>query len=70
MVLHRYGGTVIAQGIVHDAHPDMDIYFTECSGGAWIPSFAEGIKRDMKDLVIGSTRNWAKTVIKSESGIG
>ncbi len=61
---HCYGGTVIAQGIVHDAHPDMDIYFTECSGGAWIPSFAEGIKRDMKDLVIGSTRNWAKTVIK------
>jgi len=61
---HCYGGTVIAQGLVHDAHPDMDIYFTECSGGAWIPSFAEGIKRDMKDLVIGSTRNWAKTVIK------
>jgi len=61
---HCYGGTVIAQGLVHDAHPDMNIYFTECSGGAWIPSFAEGIKRDMKDLVIGSTRNWAKTVIK------
>ena len=61
---HCYDGTVIAQGLVHDAHPDMDIYFTECSGGAWIPSFAEGIKRDMKDLVIGATRNWAKTVIK------
>lgn len=61
---HCYGGTVIAQGLVHDAYPDMDIYFTECSGGAWIPSFAEGMQRDMKDLVIGSTRNWAKTVIK------
>lgn len=61
---HCYGGTVIAQGVVHDAHPDKDIYFTECSGGAWIPSFAEGLKRDIKDLVIGSTRNWAKTIIK------
>lgn len=61
---HCYGGTVIAQGLVHDAHPDMDIYFTECSGGAWIPSFEEGLKRDIKDLVMGSTRNWAKTVIK------
>jgi len=61
---HCYKGTVIAQGLVHDAHPDMDIYFTECSGGAWIPSFGEGLKRDMKDLVIGATRNWAKTVIK------
>jgi len=61
---HCYGGTVIAQGLVHDAHPDVDIYFTECSGGAWIPSFAEGLKRDIKDLVMGSTRNWAKTVIK------
>ncbi|HSG45964.1 MAG TPA: glycoside hydrolase family 30 beta sandwich domain-containing protein [Anaerolineales bacterium] len=64
IAFHCYGGTVIAQGLVHDAHPDVDIYFTECSGGAWIPSFAEGIKRDIKDLVMGSTRNWAKTVIK------
>ena len=64
VAFHCYGGTVIAQGLVHDAHSDVDIYFTECSGGTWIPSFAEGIKRDMKDLVMGSTRNWAKTVIK------
>jgi glucosylceramidase len=64
VAFHCYGGTVIAQGIVHDTHPDTDIYFTECSGGAWIPNFAEGIKRDMKDLVMGSTRNWAKTIIK------
>ena len=64
VAFHCYGGTVIAQGLVHDAHPDVDLYFTECSGGAWVPDFAEGIKRDMKDLVMGSTRNWAKTVIK------
>jgi glucosylceramidase len=61
---HCYAGSVIAQGIVHDAHPDKNLYFTECSGGTWIPSFADGFKSDMKNLVIGATRNWAKTVIK------
>ncbi len=60
---HCYAGVVIGQGLVHDAHPDRDIYFTECSGGAWLPSYAEGFKRDMEELVIGATRNWAKTVI-------
>lgn len=60
---HCYGGTVIAQGLVHEAHPDRDIYFTECSSGAWIPGFGAQLKRDVKELVIGSTRNWAKTVI-------
>lgn len=61
---HCYKGTVMAQGLVHAAHPDRDLYFTECSGGAWIPNFGEGFKRDMKDLLIGSPRYWAKTVLK------
>ncbi len=60
---HCYAGIVLGQQLVHEAHPDMDIYFTECSSGAWIPTVGEGMKRDMKDLVIGATRNWAKTVI-------
>lgn len=61
---HCYAGNVMAQGLVHDAHPDRDLYFTECSGGTWIPNFAEGLKSDMKNLIIGATRNWARTVIK------
>ena len=61
---HCYAGSVIAQGIIHDAHPDKDIYFTECSGGTWISGFEAGFRSDMKDLVIGSTRNWAKVVNK------
>jgi len=61
---HCYSGSVAGQGIVHDAYPDKDIYFTECSGGTWIGGFAEGFKSDMKNLVVGATRNWARTVIK------
>ena len=61
---HCYAGTVMAQGLVHDAHPDRDLYFTECSGGSWIPGFAAGFNSDMKNLVIGATRYWARTVIK------
>jgi glucosylceramidase len=61
---HCYAGVVIAQGLVHDAHPDKDIYFTECSGGTWIPGFAAGFESDMRNLVIGATRYWARTVIK------
>lgn len=64
VAFHCYGGTVLAQSIVHDAHPDKDIYFTECSGGTWIANEAVGLQRDMKDLVIGASRHWAKTVIK------
>ena len=61
---HCYAGSVIGQGIVHDAYPDKNLYFTECSGGTWIGGFAAGFTSDMKNLVIGATRNWAKTVIK------
>lgn len=61
---HCYKGSVIGQELMHYAHPETPIYFTECSGGAWLPSFGDGFKQDMKDLLIGSARNWAKTVIK------
>lgn len=61
---HCYAGSVLAQTIVHDAYPEKDIYFTECSGGTWIPSFEAGFVSDMKNLMIGATRHWAKTVIK------
>lgn len=64
VAFHCYAGTVLAQSIVHNAHPDQDLYFTECSGGAWVSSFADGLRSDMKSLTIGATRSWARTVIK------
>jgi glucosylceramidase len=61
---HGYAGEVSSQQKVHDLFPDKDIYFTESSGGEWAPEFAGGLKWDMQNLIIGSTRYWAKTVLK------
>jgi glucosylceramidase len=60
---HCYAGDVAAQGPVHDAYPDKDAYFTECSGGEWAPKFNETFDWTVKNLIIGSTRNWAKGVL-------
>ena len=60
---HCYGGDVSAQTLVHDAHPDKDTYFTECSGGEWAPNFADNLKWFTQTLIIGATRGWAKGVI-------
>lgn len=61
---HCYAGNIEAQAKVHEAFPDKNIYFTECSGGAWAPDFGGNLLWDTKTLVIGATRNWAKTVAK------
>ena len=60
---HCYAGDVSAQNVVHDAHPDKDAYFTECSGGEWAPNFADNLKWIVGTLVIDATRDWAKGVI-------
>jgi glucosylceramidase len=60
---HCYGGDVGAQGAVHDAYPDKDVYFTECSGGEWAPEFDKTFAWTVKNLIIGSTRHWSKGVL-------
>ncbi len=60
---HCYAGDVSAQSKVHDAHPDKDTYFTECSGGEWSPKFEENLKWTVNTLIIGATRNWARGVL-------
>ncbi len=59
---HCYGGDVSAQSRVHDAHPDKEAWFTECAGGAWAPNFGDNLRWNVKTLIIGTTRNWARTV--------
>ena len=61
---HCYAGTVDAQTTVHNAYPNKNIYFTECTGGDYSPAFAGNLQWDLQNLVIGATRNWAKTVVK------
>ena len=60
---HCYGGDVSAQALVHDAHPDKDAYFTECSGGEWAPNFGDNLKWFVGTLIIDATRDWAKGVL-------
>lgn len=60
---HGYAGDPGAQSRVHDAFPDKDIYFTECSGGGWSPDFGQNLQWMTKNLLIGTTRHWAKTVM-------
>jgi glucosylceramidase len=59
---HCYAGDVRAQSQVHDATPDKDVWFTECAGGAWAPDFGENLRWNVRTLVIGATRNWARGV--------
>ncbi len=60
---HLYLGDISAMAKVHEAHPDRDLYFTE----QWISSkgqFAGDLAWHTKNLIIGATRNWAKTVLE------
>lgn len=59
---HCYAGDVAAQTTVHDAHPDKDIYLTECSGGNWAPGWADGLVH-FGATIAGATRHWANGVM-------
>ena len=57
---HCYGGDVPAQSQVHDAFPDKDTWFTECSGGEWQPKFDETLEWMIDKLIIGGANNWSR----------
>src|SRR5690606_19475120 len=60
---HLYGGKIDALSEVHQAFPDKNIYFTEQWIGA--PGSLEGdLSWHIKNLIVGATRNWAKTVLE------
>jgi O-glycosyl hydrolase len=60
---HCYGGDVRAQAVSHNDYPNKPAWHTECSGGTWEgdeqAAFAAAL-----GLVINSTRDWAKGVIR------
>lgn len=59
---HCYGGTHDAMTFIHNKFPDKGIWFTEASGGQWIPPFHAAFADQMMH-VIRATRNYAKTVV-------
>lgn len=60
---HCYAGNVPAQAQVHLAHPDKDAYLTECSGGNWGSPPNSSLLQMTRELIIGSTRAWARGVL-------
>ena len=58
--IHCYGGSVTAQSELHTRFPDKDIWLTECSGGEWQKG---KLLEQQARLIIGATRNWAKSVV-------
>jgi glucosylceramidase len=60
---HCYNGEVSAQSAVHDAWPEEDVFFTECSGGDWAADFSDSFLWTTRNLIIGSTNHWARGVL-------
>jgi len=60
---HLYAGDISALSTVKAAFPDKDLYFTE----QYTPSdgsFEGDLKWHMKNVIIGSTRNWSRNALE------
>ncbi len=60
---HLYGGDISALSVVHNSFPDKNVYFTEqytASTGA----FSGDLKWHLKNVIIGSMRNWSKNALE------
>lgn len=60
---HCYGGNRYDPLTVNNAHPDKDMYFTECSGGDWDTNFGSVLGWNIQNLFIGQTRIGARAVL-------
>jgi glucosylceramidase len=60
---HCYAGDVAAQSQVARQFPELDVWFTECSGGEWKPQWADTLPWITRNLIIGSTRHGARGVL-------
>jgi glucosylceramidase len=60
---HLYNGDITALLTVHAAHPNKDLYFTEQWTGA-NESFNGNLKWHVKNVIIGSMRNWSKVALE------
>jgi len=58
---HCYAGDPSAQSTVETAFPTYDIWFTECSG-ITSSTFSGDLIWNAEHLLIGATRNWARSV--------
>ncbi|KAG8998335.1 hypothetical protein FRB94_004503 [Tulasnella sp. JGI-2019a] len=59
---HCYAGANTAMTTVHNAYPNAEVHFTECSGTLGSDWWSD-IKWDVNTLVNGGPNNWARTVM-------
>lgn len=60
---HLYAGQIQNMTLVHNAHPDKNVYFTE----QWIQApgdFYSDIRWHIRELIVGAPRNWSKNVLE------
>lgn len=60
---HLYEGDISALSTVHNAFPNKNIYFTE-QYTASTGSFDGDLKWHIKNVIIGSMRNWSRTALE------
>lgn len=60
---HLYGGDINALSTVKNAHPDKNLYFTE-QWTAGSGSFDGDLKWHIKNVLIGSMRNWSRIALE------
>lgn len=60
---HLYGGDISALSTVHAAYPDKNLYFTEQYTSS-TSSFAGDLRWHLKNIIIGSTRNWSRVALE------
>ncbi len=61
---HLYGGEVNAFTVVHNAHPDKNIYFTEQMVVQFHDTARMIIADPVSRVIIGATRNWCRNVLE------
>jgi glucosylceramidase len=60
---HLYAGDISALSTVHNAYPDKSLYFTE-QYTASTGDFGGDLKWHVKNVLIGSMRNWSRTALE------
>lgn len=60
---HLYAGKISDISQVHEQFPDKNLYFTEQWVGA-PGNLPEDLKWHTRELIIGATRNWCRTVLE------
>lgn len=60
---HLYGGDISALSQVHNSFPGKNVYFTEQYTSS-TAAFSGDLKWHLKNVVIGSMRNWSKNALE------